>query len=179
MRRRLTLGSAYSGAVAFGPILLRFESPAPIVPVRMAASHVGAQHREFNWSVYVVGASRMHAPSDEVTTQLYFAGQVTAEQLATWPELAMIAQPGEYLTQLMLTFTGAKVSKDLEFSPDTTNDSYRRTVTTYRSKSCGSSGCALASSHRGALQSAALTVAIVLALSLLRRHARRSISRDG
>ncbi|HEY6880390.1 MAG TPA: DUF2330 domain-containing protein [Polyangiales bacterium] len=173
-------GAGGSLCGSFGPILLRFESPVPLVPVRMAASHVGAQHRSFSWSVYVASPSRMRAPSDEVTTQLYYAGQVTADQLASWPELSLIAQPGEYLTQLMLTFTGAEVSKDLEFSADTTNDGYRRIVTIYRDKYCepDGGGCALAPPHQAPPLVAVLLLAILLARLLLRmRTARRALAR--
>lgn len=139
--------AGYDLCGALGPISLTFPSVAPVIPARIAAVG-GSGDRPFVWDIFALGDGSMTARTPGVTTELKYTNGLTADQLASRPELAKITAPGSKLTKLRLTFKNS-IEEDITLEPSSSPTFYQETTYVTRSVTCdedsGLFGCSMSS----------------------------------
>lgn len=109
----------------FGPLRLAFPASSPIVPVRvLGAAPLGAPRHV--WEIYTVGKTQLRTDFGRVRTR--FSGPLTAEGLAGAPSLKMLAQAGDRLTRLEVTFLPKDAKDDMAFRAVVPPEDFREVV---------------------------------------------------
>lgn len=161
-----------NGCGTFGPIMLRFASDAPIVPLRIATAHEDATWTLFRWRVFALGDAQLETvPGNfEGESELRFSGAIDEDALEQWPALAALAEPGDRLTELGVEFEGNSVVGDLELREAPTDD-FRRTVYATRFVTCeeDDDGCSVSSPRAGFASWYAIAAALLIVVQRRRR----------
>jgi MYXO-CTERM domain-containing protein len=129
-----------SGTVcnALGPVELSFASPVPVVPSRMASAgavSTGSYATGFSWRIFgITTGDQQLAFSDGANANrvLGYSGALTAADVSS---LAALAQAGDRLTKLTLTFSYGSTDPDVGLALASASD-YRETVYTTQYVSC-------------------------------------------
>jgi len=101
----------------FGPIELAFSTTKPLVPTRIAS--VSANGQTPAWKIYALSSHdeqlAITAQSSYAATPSY-ADELTATSLASTPQLAKLAAPGDQLVRMQVGFGFADLDSDLVLS---------------------------------------------------------------
>jgi hypothetical protein len=140
-----------------GPIELTFPAPQIVVPARIASVNAASGGMP-KWRVVLVAASQQKLASGSPFSQeVYFSNSLRQADLETYPALAGLAQGGERLTVLNVTFPWGGASDDVNIADDSRQADFRTKRNVY--KDC-SGGCATG----GTVATNALLAAAVLGL---------------
>jgi hypothetical protein len=121
-------GQARSICGNFGPVMLSFSVPGgPVVPARIAA----VSSSSFRWTVYTLAPDQLGLRG--WSYELRFSGALPAGELTTYPSLSGVGQPGDRLTELLVT---TMPDQDLVLEADPNPIDYRRTEYRYEYVSC-------------------------------------------
>jgi hypothetical protein len=113
---------------SFGPVMLSFSVPGgPVVPARIAT----VSSSSFRWTVYTLAPEQLRLRG--VGAELRFSGALGADVLTTYPSLSGVGQPGDRLTELLLT---TAPDQDLVLEADPAQADYRRTEYRYQYVPC-------------------------------------------
>ncbi len=134
-----------------GPVQLEFQSSDFVIPSRIAAVGAGSSST-FVWRVFALTEHQVATNTPFVSSVRNFAGAVTESDLAEHPLVDELADAGDYLTELSLTFHGINVTDDVRLTRSPSQDDYRRTTTRPRYVDCpdGTGGVLLATGGSGA-----------------------------
>jgi hypothetical protein len=111
-----------SGTVcrALGPVALSFPTSAPVVPSRMAAASGqaggGASYGRLWWRIFGITRSDAQLSFPNATDQydgLWYSGAIDS---ASAPSFAGLAEPGDRLTRLVLSFYADSIAEDSELT---------------------------------------------------------------
>ncbi len=129
----------------FGPIQLSFNAAQAVIPARIAAA--GDTYHTFFWRLLTVSSHEQTVSTDsssaQVTQTLRYAGALSAEDLGNAPAVAKIANQGEWLTEMDLSFYASNLTQDIWLVQNPTDTTYRRTETVYKEVTCGVLGCSI------------------------------------
>jgi MYXO-CTERM domain-containing protein len=159
-----------SGTVcnSLGPVKLSFSSPSPVVPTRMASASATPKYTSyssgFSWRVFAITAGDQQlAFVDGVNgnRKLNFSGALAEGDTTS---LAGLAQAGDRLSKLTLTFSYGSTDPDVGLALATASD-YREIQTVYRYVTCPEAGPidsppAIADAGAGGVQDAAPPLAL-------------------
>jgi MYXO-CTERM domain-containing protein len=166
----------------FGPISLSFPTPQAIIPARMATA--GDTQSLFFWRVFTIAAHQMTVSSGtssgQASSQQQFAGKLQDEDLANRPAAGSIAKPGEWLTELNISFYGPTLKDDITLASTTSDQAFRRHLYVEKEVDCGVFGCSVShgKSDGGWLAAAFAALAgIGIVTSLRHKHRRRTSAR--
>jgi MYXO-CTERM domain-containing protein len=144
---------------ALGPVKLSFATPEPIVPSRMASAATaptGSYANAFSWRIFGLtpGDQQLGFSSGANGNRvLGYSGAVTAGDLSS---LAGLAQLGDRLTKLTLTFTYGSTDPDVGLTLITASD-YRETQYSYAYVQCTDAGAVPVDVAHPVLKDAALS----------------------
>ncbi|MBI5494314.1 MAG: DUF2330 domain-containing protein [Deltaproteobacteria bacterium] len=138
-----------------GPLQVSFATPSPVIPARIAAVN-SANVAAPVWRLFVVTAAQQAVTNTSFSSSLNFSRPLRNADLGGFPALAAVAQDGERLTVLDVTFPWNGASDDINLQVDPNQRDFRsvRHVT----RECGGLGCAGSN-----LATSASGVALVLA----------------
>jgi MYXO-CTERM domain-containing protein len=133
-----------SGAVcnALGPVKLSFASPVPVVPSRMATAgtvSTGSYPYAFSWRIFgITSGDQQLAFTDGANGNrvLGYSGALAAADVTS---LAGLAQAGDRLTKLTLTFAYGSTDPDVGLTLSTASD-YRQIIYTTQYIYCPDAG---------------------------------------
>jgi len=140
-----SLDGGSSGTVCnnLGPVKLSFASSTPVVPTRMASASAAPTFTSytngFSWRVFgITAGDQQLAFVDGVSSnrKLGFSGALAASDATL---LAGLAQGGDRLSKLTLTFSYGSTEPDVGLSLAPASD-YRETQTVYHYVSCPEAG---------------------------------------
>lgn len=126
---------------ALGPIALAFPTPTPVVPSRMAAASgqagSSASYGRMWWRIFGITRGDVQLSFPNATDQnggLWYSGAVTA---ADAPTLGGLAEVGDRLTRLVLSFYPGSMTEDSKLTLATPQD-YKGTedVVVYDDAAC-------------------------------------------
>lgn len=118
----------------FGPISLGFPAPSPVLPARIAQAGPPSAVR---WNVFTASSSALEpTPVSGLSATREFSGALDATALATAPELAKLASPGETLARHELFFVPASLGEDIPLRASSAPSPYRKVVTVYDYVDC-------------------------------------------
>ena len=127
-----------------GPLSLSFATPEPVIPTRIAA--VGASG-ELLWQIFAIADQQQQEQTYWVDSELLFSGEVVAQDLQQYPEIATVAAAGQRITKLNLTFQAQSISDDIYLGPSALSEDFRATKQVYiEGDSCG--GCSVSLRHQ-------------------------------
>ena len=117
------------------PIALSFATPEPVVPSRMASASGGGSR--FTWRIFGITRGDVQlAFADGASTYrvLWYSGAIAASDL---PAFSGLAEPGDRLTRLTLTFYASSTDPDVGLTVAAASD-YRGTeeVIVYDEPAC-------------------------------------------
>ena len=127
---------------ALGPVKLSFTSTVPVVPSRMASAatnSTGAYASDFSWRIFgITTGDQQLAFTDGANSNrvLGYSGALTAADVSS---LADLAQTGDRLTKLTLTFAYGSTDPDVGLNLASATD-YRQIVYTTQYISCTDAG---------------------------------------
>ena len=114
----------------FGPIALAFPSATqPVVPARIAA----VSSNQLTWTLFTLASQQLKLR--DYPSTLRFSGPVGDSEMSTYPSLAAVAQSGDRLTELQMSFSSLNVN-DILLVPDPAQADYRREETRIVYVSC-------------------------------------------
>lgn len=126
-----------------GPVALSFASPVPVVPSRMATADAGSTAASgFSWRIFAITAGDQQLAFADGANSNRVLGYSGALAGADVSSLAGLAQAGDRLTKLTLTFSYGSTDPDVGLSLASAVD-YRETVNVINYVPC-SSACSLA-----------------------------------
>ena len=115
---------------SLGPIALSFPTPAPVVPSRMASAGNAGTYGAFSWRIFGIthgDAELAFANGPTSNRVLWYSGAITA---ADAPAFAGLAQAGDRLTRLMVSFYSGSQEPDVGLTTTAPHD-YRGTQDVY------------------------------------------------
>ena len=134
-----------SGTVcnSLGPVKLSFATSSPVVPTRMASASATPKYTSyssgFSWRVFgITAGDQQLAFADGVNGNrvLGFSGALASGDISS---LTGLAQAGDRLSKLTLTFTYGSIDPDVGLKLAAAND-YREIQATYRYVTCPDAG---------------------------------------
>jgi len=127
---------------ALGPVKLSFPTPEPVVPSRMASAATaptGSYANAFSWRIFGIttGDQQLGFSSGANSNRvLGYSGAVTSGDISS---LAGLAQMGDRLTKLTLTFTYGSTDPDVGLALITASD-YQEIQYSYQYVDCSDAG---------------------------------------
>jgi len=158
---------------ALGPVALSFASPVPVVPSRMATAgtvSTGSYSYAFSWRIFgITTGDQQLAFTDGASSNrvLGYSGALTAADVST---LAGLAQAGDRLTKLTLTFSYGSTDPDVGLSLVGAVD-YRETVNVIKYVPCFSA-CSLARASSSGSRFALVLLGLAIIGVLVHRRRR-------
>jgi hypothetical protein len=100
---------------SLGPVALAFPTPEPVVPSNMAnaGSSSSGSYSQFSWRIFGITHGDVQLGFSSVTSSaltLWYSGAIPTGDV---PSLAGLAQAGDRLTRLVLTFTSGSSYPDV------------------------------------------------------------------
>jgi MYXO-CTERM domain-containing protein len=174
---RISQGAAPGGGSvcsALGPVALSFASPVPVVPSRMATAgtvSTGSYSYAFSWRIFAITTGDQQlAFTDGANSNrvLGYSGALAAGDVSS---LAALAQAGDRLTKLTLTFSYGSTDPDVGLSLASAVD-YRETQNVIKYVPC-SCACSLTRASTSGSFFALVLPGLAMAGALVRRRRRR------
>ena len=107
-----------------GPLSLSFPAVKPVIPARIAAVDTFSPN-PYAWEVFGISDAVVDAPNRNVLQYLKFAGSFASGQSAAYPELSTLAQPGQKVTKLLVSFSSPSLVGDIELVPSPSQADFR------------------------------------------------------
>jgi hypothetical protein len=126
---------------ALGPVALSFSTPVPVVPSRMASAGSATGSSRYSWRIFGItrGDTELTFVNADYSNRVrWYSGVIDA---ASVPSLSGLAEAGDRLTRLTLTFYAGSTDPDIDLTLAAPID-YRGTedVYVYDDSACSVSG---------------------------------------
>jgi hypothetical protein len=98
---------------ALGPVTLSFPTPSPVVPSRMASAGNSSEGYGFSWRLFGIthgDAQLGFSDGNNSNRVLWYSGAINASDV---PSLSGLAEAGDRLTRLTLSFYGGSTDPDI------------------------------------------------------------------